>query len=127
MVSQALDELWDEEPLYQLKKGEADFEELYKILNRANGNVVTFKIIREGAISEVKRRIFSVRNLDINRFLRRERKSILMATAPNKNSGFFIPWEPGYRDNFSDVLQIMYGKDLLFENYALIKKLRLRE
>ena len=112
--------------LYTIFKGKSiDFEELYRVLRRCSRKGCRFNIFREGEIISNGKRIFSVADLPESYRHQRKRRSIFMATTPNKANGFFIPYEPDINKKTSNLLQICCNGKLLFENKELIDKLGL--
>ncbi len=104
-----------------------NLEALAKILNEVSGKVATFYLFEEGNIYLANKTIFSVRSLEGNFSKGTKRDGVLLATVPNKKSGFYVPWNPYERGGYSSVVQVASGTDLLFENSTLIKRFELEK
>ncbi|MBU2104753.1 MAG: hypothetical protein KKF67_03190 [Nanoarchaeota archaeon] len=123
------------ESLYRIDKREAvytlgknrNFDRLFQILNLVNGDVATFYVAKDGNLFSTTKRIFGVRDLHEKDSERRKKRSVLIATTPQKDQGFFIPWNPYSQKNESEILQIVHRGNLLFENSILIKELGLEK
>ncbi len=125
---QQLSKLEDREAEYTFRKkslNPEEFTDLFKVLNRLNGSTVDFRHHYFGKILSHLKRVYSVRKLDSKSWEGRHEKSILLATLPSKDKGFFIPWSP-YSRATPEIVQVISQDRVIFENAFLINKYHLR-